>query len=268
MRKKNRRLIWRVSILFTLLCFFTIRPVLAGDSGLLWLINPDNPLEASYRPEQLTNIGGYPIRPEVGSAFLKMLNDMKADGVKGLRLQSAYRPYLYQQALFEEKAAFWRSAGHEEKVARTLAARSVAMPGASEHQTGLAIDVSVNNQLSVHFGDTEAGIWLLNNCTRYGFILRYPKEKTAITRIIYEPWHLRYVGIPHAAYMQEHNLCLEEYIDHLKNFRTLLYWQDHQSYYKITYTQGLPPTQKHQNISSLSPKNSAYIITELKEFLR
>jgi len=242
--------------------------LIAADSGLLWLVNFENTLEASYRPAQLEYLDGYPIRPEAAAAFRKMHKDMKAGGIEGLRLQSAFRPHSHQQVLFDYKVKAWRELGHPEEIAETLAAHSVARAGASEHQTGLAIDVSVNGQLSVHFGSTEAGVWLRNNACDYGFIIRYPQGKTHFTKIMYEPWHLRYVGVPHSQYMREFNLCFEEYITHVKEAGILLHWVDEKVYYKVSYFDRVPEGAEASQISSLGLGTPGYIVTEKKVFLR
>lgn len=247
---------------------------LLTDSQILWLVNPTQQLEPKYRPKELTQVHGYPMHPEAGAAFLKMYEDMKSQGIKNLRLQSAYRPYTYQKALFNEKTKALMALGYEEEKAEILAARSVAIPSASEHQLGLAVDVSINGKLSVHFGSTEAGIWLQNHCDKYGFIIRYPKEKTEITQIFYEPWHLRYVGVPHSSYMQGYNMCLEEYIDHIKESGIVLYWIDDENYYKISYSPIMPDAYLNHvkgnveafSLSSTGPQEGAgYIITEFKK---
>jgi D-alanyl-D-alanine carboxypeptidase len=110
-------------------------------------------------------------------------------------------------------------------------------PGASEHQSGLALDVTIDGTLRQSFGETKAGKWIADNCQRFGFILRYPQDKTGVTQIIYEPWHLRYVGVPHAAFMKEMNLCLEEYIRRVADNGSSVYWvEPGVSYYLIEYT--------------------------------
>ena len=86
----------------------------------------------------------------------------------------------------------------------------MADPGTSEHHTGLAFDLAITGEAS--FGATKQSVWLAQHCWEYGFIIRYPSDKTAITRISYEPWHVRYVGTEHALIMRDENLCLEEYI--------------------------------------------------------
>jgi len=249
------------------LCSFC--DVWAADSKLLWLVNPSHPLDFRYGPQQMTHVNGYPIRPEAGEAFLKMYTDMRAAGIHGLRLQSAYRPFQYQKALYDLKVKELAKKGHDQQTALTMASQSVAVPGTSEHQTGLAIDVSINGQLCEGFGNTEAGVWLKNNSDRYGFIVRYPKEKTDITQIVYEPWHLRYVGIPHSLYMRENNMCFEEYIDYIKEVKAFLYWVDEEHYYKVTYSTIPPENLEACDFSSIGQnKESGYIITEYKSCQR
>ena len=87
----------------------------------------------------------------------------------------------------------------------------MARPGTSEHQSGLAIDFSTNGSLSSGFAKTRQGIWLGQNAWEYGFILRYPADKTDITKIIYEPWHFRYVGYPFSKILHDRKICLEEF---------------------------------------------------------
>jgi len=91
----------------------------------------------------------------------------------------------------------------------------VAYPGSSDHQTGLGIDVinkaGIGKKFTEAFGKTKEGKWLAENCWDYGFIIRYQKDKEDITKIIYEPWHLRYVGVQVAQYMHANNLSLEEF---------------------------------------------------------
>jgi D-alanyl-D-alanine carboxypeptidase len=99
--------------------------------------------------------------------------------------------------------------------ARAKVRQTVADPGTSEHHTGLAFDVAVTGEAS--FGATKHAIWLREHCWEYGFILRYPADKTAITKISHEPWHIRYVGTEHSLIMRDENLCLEEYIEKYAN---------------------------------------------------
>ena len=269
--EKQGKLRYRILILALVFLVYPVQAWGAEDSGLLWLVNSNNKLEASYGPQQLVYINGFPVRPEVKAAFIKMQEGMRADGIKGMRLQSAYRPYQYQRALFDLKLENLAALGHDQKTAYALATLAVALPGASEHQIGLAIDVSVSGVLNEQFANTEAGVWIQNHSHQYGFIVRYPKEKTDITRIMYEPWHLRYIGLPHSMYMNEYNMCLEEYIDHVKEAGILLYWLDEANYFKISYSpflkkMGMPlPPKDAYDISSTGFGGRGYVITELKK---
>ena len=109
----------------------------------------------------------------------------------------------------------YRQEGMTGQQARAKVRQTVADPGSSEHHTGLAFDVAITGEAS--FGATKQSVWLAQHCWEYGFILRYPADKTAITGISYEPWHIRYVGREHAMIMRIENLCLEEYIDKYAN---------------------------------------------------
>lgn len=115
-------------------------------------------------------------------------------------LLSGYRSYDYQKSLYD---AYVARDGQE------AADRYSARPGTSEHQTGLAFDVGV---MSWDYGDTPAGRWLVENCAKYGFILRYLEGKESITGYMYEPWHIRYVGVEHATNIMNQGITLEEYL--------------------------------------------------------
>ena len=115
-------------------------------------------------------------------------------------LVSGYRSYQTQASIYNSYVQRW---GQE--YTDTVSAR----PGHSEHQTGLAFDVG---ELTSSYGETKEGIWLRNNCQKYGFIIRYPKGKENITGYAYEPWHIRYVGVDVATYIMKHDLTLEEYL--------------------------------------------------------
>lgn len=208
-----------------------------ADSGFLWLVNQTNRLDAAYIPPQLVEYKGHQMHPAVLEAFEQMLAAMREEGAGTVYIQSAYRSYSRQQFLFRNKVNQFRSLGYDEAAAIERTARSLAHPGASEHQTGLAIDVTQNGRLTQAFGDTRAGKWIAENCHRFGFIVRYPKDKTAITGIIYEPWHLRYVGNPHASFMKEQNLCLEEYMDYLATYKLYAYWDEDKNYFLVSLNQ-------------------------------
>ncbi len=136
---------------------------------------------------------------EASSMIWKMFADAKTQGIS-LWVKSGYRSYIDQQIIYN---------GYVANDGQANADRYSARPGHSEHQTGLAFDL---NSLSADFGNTPEGIWLAQNCHKYGFIIRYPKEKEHITGYMYEPWHVRYLGVEKATAVYESGLCLEEYL--------------------------------------------------------
>ena len=149
------------------------------------------------------------LRKEAADALTKMFNEAKKASIE-LYAVSGYRSYSRQKAVFDAEL---RQFG--EKVAY----KEVALPGASEHQSGLAMDISSKSNkldLTEGFADTMEGKWLADNAHRFGFILRYPKDKEGITNYEYEPWHFRYVGIKAATIIYKHKWTLEEYFNEVK----------------------------------------------------
>lgn len=146
------------------------------------------------------------MRPEAASA-LEALFEGAAEAGLTLYATSGYRSYSTQKAIFDRKAA---------ERGEQAANRSVAKPGYSEHQTGLAMDIegetTLGTGLTEAFGESPEGIWVAEHCHEYGFIIRYPKDKTNITGYIYEPWHIRYVGVEAATEITELGATFEEYI--------------------------------------------------------
>jgi D-alanyl-D-alanine carboxypeptidase len=174
------------------------------------LVNAKNPLSKDYAPPNLTTVKGqsYKLAAVAATALEELLAGAKADGITGLTMFSGYRTYERQQTLYNNKVAQYKNEYGDK--AGDKAATVVARPGTSEHQSGYAADVALS-KLVQSFGKTEQGIWLHDNCARYGFIIRYPKDKESVTGVIYEPWHLRYVGPELAPKIMESGLCLEEY---------------------------------------------------------
>ena len=146
-----------------------------------------------------------------------MLKDARKEGLS-LTLCSAYRSYKKQTTLFNNKVQKYMNQGLSKVEAEKKAKLSVAYPGTSEHHTGLAADImaSYYPTLDEKQAETPEAKWLMANCHKYGFILRYPNDKTHITGIIFEPWHYRYVGVEAATEIMEKGLTLEEYLE-LKN---------------------------------------------------
>lgn len=159
--------------------------------GIL-IANKTYGLPSSYNPGGLT--------AETSSAFSKMQKAAWQDGIS-LWVCSGFRSYSYQNTLYNNYAA-----RDGRQAADTYSARA----GYSEHQTGLAIDV---NNASSSFAGTKEAKWLEKNCAKYGFIIRYPQNKQDITGYKYEPWHVRYVGVPLAQEITDSGLCLEEYLN-------------------------------------------------------
>ena len=182
----------------------------------LLLVNADHPLpsdfdntadlvtiEKEYLNGSLNKIDGgvYPY-------LMALLTDARAQGVS-LYVRSPYRSYATQEMLFNNKVKKVIAAGTPADEAEAKAAQAVARPGTSEHQTGLAIDFNV---ASSTFEKSPGFRWMMANAENYGFILRYPKNKTDVTGIMYESWHWRFVGINVAKEMNAMGVVLEEYL--------------------------------------------------------
>lgn len=179
------------------------------------LVNPWNYVPDDYEVE-LTTYGDFKMAKEVKKPLKQMLADCEAAGFEAV-VVSAYRTHSYQQGLFERRIQRFIDQGYSPEVARIEAAKRVAVPGTSEHELGLALDITDKNyqKLNKEQETKPAQQWIMENCWKYGFILRYPNEKSEITGIIYEPWHYRYVGKELAAELHSLGLCLEEYLEQL-----------------------------------------------------
>ncbi len=204
------------------------------DQGFLILVNYDHLLPEDYLPEELTVVNDLAeaakeskfsvgkARLQVNKTAAEQLLAMatyayEKDGITGYLLQSGHRDFSYQKALYRNKVQYYKSLGYGDGDAVTAAAVWVARPFESEHHTGLAMDVSSRSHpgLQTSYYGTDNGLWLDENCWRFGFVVRYPEDKTDITKIGYEPWHLRYLGRPHSDYIYQQGWCLEEYYDFL-----------------------------------------------------
>lgn len=183
------------------------------DDWRLILVNKQNPVPEDY-DANLTNINASQMADErIIDDIYNLLDAAQRDGVN-LMICSAYRSYDRQTTLFNNKMNKLMNQGMSYMEAYAVGSMSVTVPGTSEHQLGLALDILTSSYIEMDdgFGDTEAGIWLAQNAPDYGFILRYPKEKEEITGIIYEPWHFRYVGTEYAREITDLGVCLEEYL--------------------------------------------------------
>ena len=179
----------------------------------LLLVNQWHPIPDDFTLETLTLLNGLDIDTRAADDLDAMIDDCFNAGYQPL-IASAYRSTDYQQQLFEELQYNWINEGYSEEEAYAKAAEEIAIPGTSEHECGLAVDI-VDQEYQVTDeaqADTATQQWLLEHSWEYGFILRYPEDKTEITGKIYEPWHYRYVGREYAKDMHDKNLCLEEYV--------------------------------------------------------
>lgn len=199
----------------------------------LFLVNYENTLSKDYKPTDLVDVvntrNGWPtqkLRETAAKALEALFAEAKEDGMlyinndSGYRLSvtSGYRSYSTQKTNFENKVQRVKNEnpGISQEEAEIKAATAVARPGTSEHQTGLCIDMHNMPEAVKTFKNEKAAKWLAENSYRFGFILRYPEDKVDITKIMYEPWHFRYVGRYHATRMYELDMCLEEYMEYLE----------------------------------------------------
>lgn len=210
------------------------------DDMYLKLVNKSNPAGEDYVPENLVPVdtayttGAKSIELEecVAKAVISMIDAMRAEGINNVSVTSAYRTYEYQEQLFaryiaeeKKKHPTWS----DEEVRAEVLTYSAA-PGTSEHQTGLCVDLftiemeglynygseTPNNPYDKGFAETDAFEWLGEHAHEYGFILRFPEDKTEITGYSYESWHYRYVGVEHAKKIHEEGITLEEYLENGK----------------------------------------------------
>jgi zinc D-Ala-D-Ala carboxypeptidase len=192
------------------------KKIVLHPENLLVLINKDRNLPENWAPEDLIvpNVPFYfpehseirYLRRPAALALEELFAKAKEDNINILA-NSGFRSYRTQQHLFNSRAKIY---GAE------VTNLTTAYPGQSEHQTGLAMDISssvTNHRLTAAFGDTKEGKWLAENVVDFGFIIRYPRGKEDITGYSYEPWHIRYVGKDIALYMDIMNLTLEEFYE-------------------------------------------------------
>ncbi len=188
----------------------TAAPQNDGD-GLLFLVNRTWQVSPDYIPElRMTNVPGQVrrMRPDASAALEEMYAACLAETGKTLVAVSGYRDYDKQARLYQNKL---KSVGNKVEKADEYVAR----PGTSEHQLALAMDVgqaNAKNNLMDSFGKTEGGVWVRENCWRFGFILRYGEAWESVTGYRYEPWHVRYVGKEAAAAIHETPMPLETYL--------------------------------------------------------
>ncbi|MCR4754662.1 MAG: M15 family metallopeptidase [Lachnospiraceae bacterium] len=182
----------------------------------LLLINKQHPVPDDYTFTLGTIKGNMKCDERIIEPLAQMFKAAAYDGIN-LEVRSPYRDISRQEYLFDRKMKNYINQGYSYIDAYKESSAVVTVPGASEHQIGISLDITSDtySMLNEGFEDTDAGKWLKDNSYKYGFILRYPKGKEDITGIIYEPWHFRYVGVEAATVMYEQDLTLEEFIDSL-----------------------------------------------------
>lgn len=168
---------------------------------------PDNLLTPNTSRQKNKKESHVRLRPEAAEALEKLFEEAKKNGFT-LYTVSGYRSYYEQRRLYEDKV---------EAVGERQARQTVAPQGTSEHQLGLAMDINgestLKKGLSNDFGESPEGIWITQNAHRFGFIIRYPKDKTDVTGYRWEPWHIRYVGKEAAVDIYTLHCTLEEYTE-------------------------------------------------------
>lgn len=182
------------------------------DPVMVMLANKTMLLSKDFVPKPLVKMkvrkassGAMQLQGECAEALVRMFEAAEADGMK-LYLKSAYRSWKTQNTMYSNRLK--KNKGKDDGW--------VSKPGASDHQTGLGCDIlnyswSKKSAMNAEFGKTKEAQWMAAHCAEFGFILRYPSDKEAVTEINYEPWHFRYVGVPAATYIMENGLCLEEF---------------------------------------------------------
>lgn len=190
---------------------------LSIDDWQLVLVNKQHPVPEDYTFTLGTITGTMKCDVRIIDELMAMMEAAKADGID-LMICSPYRDYNRQTVLFNRKIDYYMDKGYSYLEAYKIASITVTVPGASEHQIGLALDIVSNTYTSLDtgFGKTDAGIWLREHGYEYGFILRYPLGKEYITGIQYEPWHYRYVGKKAATAIMKQGITLEEFLEDLE----------------------------------------------------
>lgn len=184
-----------------------------SDGWSLILVNAQNPIPKSWSVSLKKLDNGQSIDERCYPDLQNMLDDCRACGLSPL-ICSSYRTWEKQESLFRNQVDKFKCLGYSQAEAEREAAKYNAVPGKSEHQLGLAVDIvdRSNQNLDESQENTEVQKWLMKNSWKYGFILRYPEGKSDITGIIYEPWHYRYVGKKAAKEIYKWQICLEEYL--------------------------------------------------------
>lgn len=185
----------------------------------LILVNSFEPLPKGYEKRiKLKAFGGKLFETQTADALAALMND--AEKCKApLKIISGYRSEDHQHMLWEKEISKEMGNGLDYRSAVAKVGRTLALPGASEHETGLAVDFALpgTDDVSFSFAKSAQAVWLEQNAHKYGFILRYPRLKEHITGIDFEPWHYRYVGTESAVMIKQNGICLEEFLNYYQD---------------------------------------------------
>lgn len=179
------------------------------DDWRLILVNNTHALPEDYEISLTELSNGKKIDSRIYPDLQEMFDDARSEGIYPVVVEG-YRTHGEQEQMMSEKIDSYKAEGYSKKEAEKLAEEWVAVPGTSEHELGLAVDINPDYNYS---GDDELYRWLADNAYKYGFILRYPDGEESITGIAYEPWHYRYVGKENAFDIKNSGLTLEEYLE-------------------------------------------------------
>ncbi|MBR5942965.1 MAG: M15 family metallopeptidase [Clostridia bacterium] len=191
-----------------------------GEIDILFPINSTYYITRNFKAAKLETVDGdYKMDYRAAPHCKEMLAAMRSELNSKIRAFSTYRSYSYQEGNFQRKVNKLMNKGYSKTDAYNTAATIVAIPGTSEHQLGLAIDVYIDSlynkygELNEHFEETDEYKWLQEHAWEYGFILSYPKDKIKDTGIIYEPWHYRFVGVENAKTIRDSGMLLVQWLE-------------------------------------------------------
>ena len=191
-----------------------------GEIDILFPINSTYYITRNFKAAKLETVDGdYKMDYRAAPYCKEMLKAMRSELNSKIRAFSTYRSYSYQEGNFQRKVNKLMNKGYSKTDAYNTAATIVAIPGTSEHQLGLAIDVYIDSlynkygELNEHFEETDEYKWLQEHAWEYGFILSYPKDKIKDTGIIYEPWHYRFVGVENAKTIRDSGMLLVQWLE-------------------------------------------------------
>ena len=227
-RKKTRRKYWKVIVILFLVWFAAgiiqndILPFLlerieenavshiipVSEEWNLLVVNRWNEIPEDFSVSLTELSNGQKVDSRIYPYLQEMFDEMKADGIYPI-VREGYRTAEEQEKIFNEKVQAYMNEGYFRTMAERIAKEWVALPGTSEHQLGIAVDINADK---AHSANDEVYEWLAENAYKYGFILRYPQGKEDITGTGYEPWHYRYVGVEAAEEIFNIQICLEEYL--------------------------------------------------------